>query len=116
MSNDAYFQKKWEECQANMCTGCEFCNNCLHGVECNTCEECNPPVIHKCKHGNGDDCETCEEIQQAKDDADAWEDSKCEHGMMESECWDCGLENDLLAQHARDRDDWNHFHPVGDTE
>lgn len=114
MSNDAYFQKKWEECQANMCTGCEFCNNCKHGTEFNTCETCHPPVEYKCKHGNGEDCETCEEIQQAKEDAEL--EVYCKHDIEYSECHECSAEAMAQWERSQEQAEWNHFHPVGDTE
>lgn len=116
MSNDAYFQKKWEECQANMCTGCEFCNNCTHGVECNTCEVCSPPS--KCSHGfaYGDGCETCEEEHERRMDAECDQTEYCKHDLEFSECHECGAEMDAAAERHREQQDWNHWHPVGDTE
>lgn len=111
--DEAFFNKKWQECQARMCTGCEFCNNCQHGTEINTCDVCSPTNIDKCKHGNNeDDCETCEDERMAQEDADAWEDAHCEHGVHSRDCWDCAAEDDALAQHAKDRDDFMHYHPA----
>jgi hypothetical protein len=102
----------YKNCESNKCTGCDHCNNCQHGEEINCCEICSPPYVYVCKHGNGEDCVTCEEIAQAQEDADAWQDSECKHGILERECDTCQANLEAAAERHRENQEWMHYHPA----
>lgn len=89
--------------------------DCKHNIPKGQCVSC---LLLTCRHGvdftkAGADCKRCDDEEEhwmregCEDD-----DDRCEHGIPESDCLDCGAKMDRLADQARERQDWDHWHPA----
>lgn len=67
--------------------------------------------MSECEHGLTEDCQDCDNR-----DAQFFNDMEmtCEHDMNEDDCHICQAEYDRLAEQARERQEWDHYHPAGD--